>query len=58
VIRKSRQLLRRYLTDQIEASENADEPNKKIIGMLHMAVEGLDNLDFGQPEGIFAAAKS
>ena len=50
--------MRRYLTDQIEASENADEPNKKIIGMLHMAVEGLDNLDFGQPEGIFAAAKS
>jgi hypothetical protein len=54
----SRQLLRQYLIGEIEACENADEPNKKLIGLLWTALDGLDNLDFGQTDGIFAVAKN
>lgn len=54
----SRDHLRQYLLGEIEACENVDEPDEKLIRLLYVAVDGLDNLDFGQTDEIFAAAKS
>jgi transposase-like protein len=34
----------------------ASEPDEELLKVLYLAVDGLDNLDFGQTDEIFAAA--
>jgi transposase-like protein len=51
----SRERLKQFLLAEIESIE-AREPDKELLKVLYLAVDGLDNLDFGQSDEIFAAA--
>jgi hypothetical protein len=52
----SRDRLKEFLLAEIESLEDAAEPDKELLKVLYLAVDGLDNLDFGQSDEIFAAA--
>jgi transposase-like protein len=51
----SREHLKQFLLAEI-ASIEAREPDEELLKVLYLAVDGLDNLDFGQSDEIFAAA--
>jgi len=52
-----RQRLRQFLLQEIELIKESDDPDKELLKTLYAAVEGLENLEFGQVDEIFAAAK-
>lgn len=51
----NREYLRQFLVAKIESQE-ASEPDKELLRILYLAVDGLDDLDFGQTNEIFMAA--
>ena len=50
----NRERLKQFLVLEIESLEGAPEPDKELLKVLYEAVDGLDNLDFGQTDEIFA----
>jgi hypothetical protein len=53
-----RQRLRQFLLREIEIlKESEDDPDVELLTALHAAVEGLENLEFGQIDEIFAPGK-
>lgn len=54
-----RERLKQFLLTEIDViKESANEPDAKLLEILYAAVEGLENLEFGQVDGIFAPAKT
>ena len=51
----NRERLKQFILAEIKPIEAA-EPDEELLKVLYLAVDGLDNLDFGQTDEIFAAA--
>jgi hypothetical protein len=53
-----RDLLREFLISEIKAiQESALEDNENLLKVLYLGLNGLDNLDFGETDAIFAPGK-
>jgi transposase-like protein len=52
----SRERRKQFLLAEIESLEDAPDPDKELLKVLYETVDGLDNLDLGQADEIFAVA--
>ena len=55
---ESREHLKQFLIAELDSAVEQWPPDKALIRVLYLAIEGLENLDFGQTDEIFAAAKT
>jgi hypothetical protein len=54
----NRELLKEFLITEIRViQESALQDNESLLRVLYLALNGLDNLDFGETDEIFAPAK-
>jgi hypothetical protein len=54
-----RKRLKQYLVEEIDTiKESEGDPDKELLKTLYEAVEGLESLELGQVDEIFAPAKT